>query len=114
LCDPVLAAHSAVINLRASEDHRICFFCSCNFRYRIRQLLIASNLRIYKFVFGFAGGLSIFNKMDLKFVQWWLWLFLSHCVWYHRDEHAVTDILEEFTTCIFIVIPKMRTFREVG
>jgi hypothetical protein len=44
-------------------------FLFLQFRYQIRQLLIASNLRIYKFVFDFAVGLSIFNKMDFKFVQ---------------------------------------------
>jgi len=65
-------------------------------------------IALYKFVFGFAVGLSIFNKLNMKFVQWWLWLFLSH-----GDEHVVTDILEEFTPCIFTVIPKKGTVLEI-
>jgi len=41
-------------------------------------------------------------------------ILVPMCVWYHGDEYVVTDILEEFTTCIFTVILKMGTVRDIG
>lgn len=99
MCDAVLAAHSAAINLRVREGDRICFSVLATFVTEFDSCY----LRLYKFVFGFAVDLTIFDNMDLKFVQW---QFLSHCVWYHGDEHVITGILEEFIACIFTVIPK--------